>query len=123
MSTVVNKTALREAVLPLLNRGVSEETILHLIGTVKAVTNPNATDSLSVTQVRNVFKSIETCDVACGFGPGHQSTVVCTIRGPHDEHHYNSSQRLEWDESRLADQTYEYRGKTYRLAFSDEGWY
>ena len=113
--------SLRDAVLPLLNSGVSEATILALIETARDVCNPNDTITLSNRQVRNVFKGIEHCDTACGHGPGHQSTSICDRRGPHI-YHYNRSRRLEWDDSHISAQTHTIDGKTYRLAFSDEGW-
>lgn len=116
------KDMLRASVLPLLNSGVSELAVVALIDTAVSVCNPNDMNSLSPRQILNVFKSIEVCDTACGFGPGHQSTVLCDIRGPHTSH-YNTSYRLEWDDNDVGTQTYEYRGKTYRLAFSNEGWY
>lgn len=122
MTTNSRKATLRAAVLPLLNSGISESTVLGFIDTVTEVCNPNASAALSPIQVRNVLKGIECCDVACGFGPGHQSTAYCDRRGPHEGWHRDRSCRLEWDEKRLGEQTIERRGKTYRLAFSDEGW-
>lgn len=124
MTTIrANKEALRGAILPLLNSGISEERVLDIIGIITEVCNPNAVGSLSDRQVQNVLKGIEVCDVACGYGPGHQSVAICERRGPHGTNHYSRSSRLEWDERRLKGQTVERRGKTYRLAFSDEGWY
>ena len=123
MTTNSRKATLRAAVLPLLNSGISEDAVLDFIETVREVCNPNASAALSPIQVRNVLRAIEGCDTACGFGPGHQSVVLCDRRGPHGTNHYNRSHRLEWDERRIKGQTHEYRGKTYRLAFSDEGWY
>lgn len=122
--TAQYKTALRDAVLPLLNTGVSEATILALIDTARDVCNPNDIGTLSPLQVINTLNAIERCDVACGFGPGHQSTVLCDRRGPHGAYHYNRSHRIEWADKDISPtQTHEHRGKTYRLAFSNEGWY
>jgi hypothetical protein len=116
------KQLLRNCVLPLLNGSTSEDNVRNLIEAVNVVTNPNDPYSLTERQIDNVFKSIEVCDTICAFGPGHQSTILCDIRGDH-EHHYNRSHRIEWDEDDVTDKTHDYRGKTYRLAFSNEGWY
>lgn len=123
MSAKTYKTALREAVLPLLNSGISEETILNLINTVTEVCNPNDWVTLTPRQILNVFKEIEHCDTACAFGKGHQSTVICARRGPHDDYHYSRRHELEWAEKDVGAQTHTINGKTYRLAFSDVGWY
>jgi hypothetical protein len=123
VSAAENKTALREVALTMLNAGLSQDTVLHIISTVSNVVNPNDGSHLTPRQIDNVFKAIETCDWACAFGRGHQSTVTCDRRGPHGTNHYNRSQRLEWDEEHHFGRTHEYQGKVYRLAFSDEGWY
>lgn len=121
--TETHKATLLAAVLPLLNSGISEEAIVAFIDTITEVCNPNDTVTLSTRQIQNVLKGIETCDVACGYGPGHQSTAFCRWRGPHGDRHSDRLSRLVWDESHLGTQTIERKGKTYRLAFSDEGWY
>lgn len=112
------KARLRAAVLPLLNSGVPEAKIREFIDLVNEIR-----PSLSSVQVDNTFKAIEHCDVACAFAPGHQSTVVCTVRGDSHTHHYNRTHRLEWDETDISEQTHTINGKTYRLAFSDKGWF
>lgn len=116
------KASLRAVVLSLLNRGYTDEQVLTIIDTITEVRNGNDLHCLTDRQVQNVLRGIEVCDTICAFGPGHQSTVICAVRGPHS-HHRSLRGELEWSDEDITDQTHEYRGKTYRLAFSNEGWY
>lgn len=124
MSQKQNKAVLREQAIRLMNYyGVPERHILEFMDVVSRVRDPYAFDTLTDVQIKNVFKAIETCDTAVAFGKGHQSTSRCDIRGPHDNHH-SRSYGIEWTDKDISEQTHtDHKGKTYRLAFSDEGWY
>lgn len=125
MSQKANKALLSEKVSNLLNAGINEKVVREFIDAVIRVTNPNAIDNLTPKQVDNVFKSIEHCDAACGFGPGHQSITHCSIRGPHGDHYSRSYVHggIEWEDAKIKQTYTDCVGKTWRLGFSDEGWY